>query len=380
MAQRLETPAPGTVSARAGPTARNRASCKASRVSVLIRSAGWRGIAPAARTLISLPAALAALGQPEPGRAASWTALSPSPATSATSRLPPQTIGRTDTAAHTTGRRRRRLMPSGRVGGISVIGRKAPAAVHQPRQSTARQRLRQPLDDDQQPVEVDAGHNALAVKQVQEILGSDVPSRAARRGTRRGRPPKHPIPAAPAAMARSSPRRLSTGAENTTSPVACKPAKTSSAPAICGTRFGCTKLAASTRGSPAAARRLQSSARTVGPSVAGSFRRPSRGPTSYKTTVAADRFSDACDMASASALIRPDPRRRATRRSRRPTPHPPRAGDRARRCPLRFRPGPCRCRRRPSTVLDGGPDPASRSTWGRLLERRSFHGSRPRTR
>ena len=41
------------------------------------------------------------------------------------------------------------------------------------------------------------------------------------------------------------------------------PAKTSSAPAICGTSFGFTKLAASTRGSPVAASRAHSSARTA---------------------------------------------------------------------------------------------------------------------
>src|SRR5215217_7809176 len=55
---------------------------------------------------------------------------------------------------------------------------------------------------------------------------------------------------------------------------------TSSAPAICGTRFGLTKLAASTRGTPAAASFSQSSARTSGESVLSSFCRPSRGPTS----------------------------------------------------------------------------------------------------
>ena len=44
-------------------------------------------------------------------------------------------------------------------------------------------------------------------------------------------------------------------------------ATTSSAPAICGTRAGWTKLTASIRGSPAAARRSTSSARTAGSSV-----------------------------------------------------------------------------------------------------------------
>ena len=64
------------------------------------------------------------------------------------------------------------------------------------------------------------------------------------------------------------------------SPLRSRPATTSSAPAICGTRFGLTKLTASTRGSPARARRSHSSARTDGSSVCDSFCRPSRGPTS----------------------------------------------------------------------------------------------------
>src|SRR5207245_8024708 len=53
-----------------------------------------------------------------------------------------------------------------------------------------------------------------------------------------------------------------------------------SAPAICGTRPGWTKLAASTRGSPASARRRQNSARTAGARVMSSLWSPSRGPTS----------------------------------------------------------------------------------------------------
>ena len=59
---------------------------------------------------------------------------------------------------------------------------------------------------------------------------------------------------------------------------------TSSAPAICGTASGRTKLAASIRGSRAALRRLTSSARPSGGSVSGSFCRPSRGPTSQTVT------------------------------------------------------------------------------------------------
>ena len=46
-------------------------------------------------------------------------------------------------------------------------------------------------------------------------------------------------------------------------------ATTSSAPAICGTGFGLTKLTASMRGTPAAASRSTSSARTPGASVTG---------------------------------------------------------------------------------------------------------------
>ena len=48
------------------------------------------------------------------------------------------------------------------------------------------------------------------------------------------------------------------------SAVAGSAATTSSAPAICGTSFGCTKLATSTRRRPAAARRPASSARRAG--------------------------------------------------------------------------------------------------------------------
>jgi hypothetical protein len=55
---------------------------------------------------------------------------------------------------------------------------------------------------------------------------------------------------------------------------------TSSAPAICGTRRGSTKLATSTARSPAATRRPTRSARISGGRTSGSFCRPSLGPTS----------------------------------------------------------------------------------------------------
>ena len=57
-------------------------------------------------------------------------------------------------------------------------------------------------------------------------------------------------------------------------------------PAIRGTRSSRTKLTASMRGSPVAASRLTSSARSAGASVSGSFWRPSRGPTSQIVTTA----------------------------------------------------------------------------------------------
>src|SRR5215210_4823949 len=55
---------------------------------------------------------------------------------------------------------------------------------------------------------------------------------------------------------------------------------TSSAPAICGTFFGFTKLAASIRVTPVAASLSQSSALDSGGSVFSSFCNPSLGPTS----------------------------------------------------------------------------------------------------
>ena len=60
---------------------------------------------------------------------------------------------------------------------------------------------------------------------------------------------------------------------------------TSSAPAICGTSVGLTKLAASMRFNPAAASRSHRPARVDGSSVFASFWSPSRGPTSQTTRV-----------------------------------------------------------------------------------------------
>ena len=54
---------------------------------------------------------------------------------------------------------------------------------------------------------------------------------------------------------------------------------------ICGTSFGLTKLAASSRRRPAAVRRSQSSARTEGSRIVASFWSPSRGPTSQISTL-----------------------------------------------------------------------------------------------
>src|SRR3712207_9302207 len=59
---------------------------------------------------------------------------------------------------------------------------------------------------------------------------------------------------------------------------------TSSAPAICGTLVGLTKLAASTLGTPAAASLSQSSALTSGGRIFSSFCKPSLGPTSTSCT------------------------------------------------------------------------------------------------
>ena len=77
------------------------------------------------------------------------------------------------------------------------------------------------------------------------------------------------------------------------------PATTSSAPAICGTSAGLTKLTASIRGRPAAASRLTSSARTAGASVLASFWSPSRGPTSQIVT----RSQHALLRSSAELLV-----------------------------------------------------------------------------
>ncbi len=86
----------------------------------------------------------------------------------------------------------------------------------------------------------------------------------------------------PVARNRSQPRSFSTSPETSTPSRGWIAAATSSAPAICGTRSSRTKLTASIRGSPAAASRFTSSARTAGASVSGSFWRPSRGPTSHR--------------------------------------------------------------------------------------------------
>src|SRR5215212_2005689 len=59
---------------------------------------------------------------------------------------------------------------------------------------------------------------------------------------------------------------------------------TSSAPAICGTLLGLTKLATSTLGPPAAASWSHSPARISGGSIFFSFCRPSLGPTSTTCT------------------------------------------------------------------------------------------------
>src|SRR3954471_13628191 len=84
---------------------------------------------------------------------------------------------------------------------------------------------------------------------------------------------------------------------------------TSSALAICGTRAGLTKLTASTRGTPAAASRSQSSARTAGASVVASFWSPSRGPTSQISMRTAHRAycgrHFACNRGERSLLSAP---------------------------------------------------------------------------
>jgi hypothetical protein len=86
------------------------------------------------------------------------------------------------------------------------------------------------------------------------------------------------------ARSRSNPRSLSTRPDNSVPSGDPAAATTSSAPAICGTRSSRTNETASTRGSPAAASRETSSARTAGASTSGSFWSPSRGPTSQIVT------------------------------------------------------------------------------------------------
>ena len=56
----------GTTTGRNCPAACNRASLSASRVSVLTRSPGWRGIAPGEQTITSIPAARPARASPNP--------------------------------------------------------------------------------------------------------------------------------------------------------------------------------------------------------------------------------------------------------------------------------------------------------------------------
>ena len=65
IAQRLEL-GRRDLTARSCPAACNRASFSASRMSVLTRSPGWRGIAPGEQTITSSPAALAARASPNP--------------------------------------------------------------------------------------------------------------------------------------------------------------------------------------------------------------------------------------------------------------------------------------------------------------------------
>src|SRR5918997_6820444 len=79
-------------------------------------------------------------------------------------------------------------------------------------------------------------------------------------------------------------------------------ASTSSAPAICGTLLGFTKLAAPTRETPAAASLSQSPARTSWERIFSSFCRPSRGPTSTSCTRSGSPPSDPC-LASATLLL-----------------------------------------------------------------------------
>lgn len=87
-------------------------------------------------------------------------------------------------------------------------------------------------------------------------------------------------------LARSRPLGLGTRAERVASGGLCRSrARRSSASASWGTHFGWTKLVASMRTRPAAARsRTKASLASVGMGV-GSFWRPSRGPTSTICTI-----------------------------------------------------------------------------------------------
>ncbi len=90
-----------------------------------------------------------------------------------------------------------------------------------------------------------------------------------------------PISVQPAAWARSKPLRLSTRPMKRGAGVNCaSEASTASASAICGTRFGLTKLATSMRCRPAPSRRRMNSTLVAVGNTCDSLCRPSRGPTS----------------------------------------------------------------------------------------------------
>src|SRR3954447_20571542 len=88
----------------------------------------------------------------------------------------------------------------------------------------------------------------------------------------------------PAAAARSNPRRLSTRPMYVTSSRAGSAASTASASAICGTRFGFTKLQTSMRRTPASTAREISSTFVSVSTTASSDCSPSRGATSTTST------------------------------------------------------------------------------------------------
>ena len=84
----------------------------------------------------------------------------------------------------------------------------------------------------------------------------------------------------PASRARSRPRSLGTRTGRGVRPSSGSRATSSAASASCGTHVGWTKLVASTIGSPAAMSRWTNSALISTGTIADSFCRPSRGPTS----------------------------------------------------------------------------------------------------